>query len=338
MRAAIDGLLFLAALGYAIKWLLDPGGPHEPSLAFCLLLLSLVDFISRNLSPSSTKQRPPPPTAKPEHSTGPNQQSKGKESETAKLTQRFASAISMINEKAYDDAVSIPQMALELKLDKIGDLEKVVAGEIEPSLEFVREFCETFGINYKWLALGESHPFVFHRSAASSAACNYLYDLDRLEKLNPEKIYFVRNNSETGEAIVIIKHSRWKFEELPYYLHISSHVGATGTHELCEFYNAIKELRHSNLVLRCEGRFLDRTTYRRLTHGEAYPGAILRASHNSRWWIDFQDINHQVEQSVDGWDGVPSRKIDITARYKQQYGQSFLDAQKIVRNSLAHHT
>lgn len=58
-RRVIDGVLLTIAMIMAIKWMMNPQGPFEPTLAFITLLLAAIDYWDRNRQqPSQTAGQP----------------------------------------------------------------------------------------------------------------------------------------------------------------------------------------------------------------------------------------------------------------------------------------
>jgi hypothetical protein len=156
------------------------------------------------------------------------------------------------------------------------------------------------------------------------------YDTDRylvtpakeVVRANPIEVYFVMNRSETAEALIILRYTKFRYEALSDRWHVSSHVGNTGRWQLVGLYKLISELRGSNKFKgQCYGRRLEEKLFYRLSMGEAYPGAILRSTENDHWWDDFTNVDHT---------------FPIAAGYEQRYGKSFADAQAIVKSCLSY--
>jgi hypothetical protein len=64
VRSVLDGALLLVALVFAVRWILNPQGPFEPSLALCSVLLAAIDYWyrSRVVLPSALPQTTPFPS------------------------------------------------------------------------------------------------------------------------------------------------------------------------------------------------------------------------------------------------------------------------------------
>lgn len=81
------------------------------------------------------------------------------ETEAEKISKRFRCILDLMNEGRPYSRFTVSQMAKIMNLDRAGDLDKYFHGIDEPTFEFMRKFCEGFGVNERWLAEGKSYPF-----------------------------------------------------------------------------------------------------------------------------------------------------------------------------------
>lgn len=234
--------------------------------------------------------------------------------ETHKVAKRFRTVLELMNEGRSYTKFTIPQLAQLMKLHKISELESVFTGEVEPTFSFIEDFSKTFGVNGAWLTEGKGAPFSNDLDARSDP----LDYLPLIEELRPEAIYFVRENSDTAPAFMVLKLTKWKYLVLGRTWHISDVVGAGGQRQLFSFYTLIKELRDKrHLHTKCWGITLNKSDFDALLCGEAFPGKYFDSGFSEDpWWDDLTDINH----------GYP-----IAENYEYWHGKSFIKAQRIIK-------
>ena len=237
---------------------------------------------------------------------------KNRSTEVDGVADRFKQVLTMMNAAHRGREFTIASLAREMSLESIGNLESVFNGEREPSFEFIDRFCRTFCVNEGWLVEGKGQPYWNDERALTDP-----YDyLPELQKADPGAIYFIRSNSETGQAFILLKFSDFKYKILPRYWHISDDVGTGGQRQLLSFYHLIQAVREKGLYHKCFGRSLTHDVFMKLLDGEVFPGSVLIKTFENPWWDDFTDIYH---------------KYPVAERYESLYGKSFMDAQWIVR-------
>ena len=273
----------------------------------------IISFIFKNKSTDNSK-------------AGQNQQKEVKEianfrsvfpkelTEVEKVAKRFRFILELMNEGRNYSQFNIPQLAQLMKLHKISELENVFTGKIEPSFSFIEDFCRTFGVSKRWLIEGEGAPYS-NELPSKNDPMDYL---PIIEEVNPESIYFVRENTDTASAFILLKVSKWKYFILDRTWHISDVVGAGGERQLYSFYKLIKELRDKRgLHTSCWGITLNKDEFSSLLCGETFPGKYTDAGFSEDpWWDDLTDVNH---------------KYPIAENYEQWHGKSFIKAQEIIR-------
>lgn len=235
-------------------------------------------------------------------------------SEVEKVAKRFRTILELMNEGRNYTKFTIPQLAQIMKLHKISELENVFTGEIEPSFSFIEDFSKTFGVNKAWLTEGKEAPYS-NEMPSQSDPMDYL---PVIEESEPEAIYFVRENSDTAPAFIILKVSKWKYLVLDRTWHISDQVGAGGQRQLFSFYSLIKELRDKRkLHTSCWGITLNKEEFNSLLCGQSFPGKYLDSGFTEDpWWDDLTDIDH---------------KYPIAENYEQWHGKSFIRAQEVIK-------
>lgn len=234
--------------------------------------------------------------------------------ETDKVAKRFCTVLELMNEGRRYTKFTIPQLAQLMKLHKISELENVFTGEDEPTFLFIEDFAKTFGVNAAWLTEGKGAPFLNELDTFSDP----LDYLPLIEELKPEGIYFVRENSDTAPAFMILELTNWKYFILQRTWHISDVVGAGGQRQLYSFYALIKELRDKRgLHTKCWGITLNKNDFDVLLCGGVFPGKYFDSGFSEDpWWDDLTDINH---------------KYPIAENYEHWYGKSFVRAQRIIK-------
>jgi transcriptional regulator with XRE-family HTH domain len=236
--------------------------------------------------------------------------------ETPEISARLKKTLDLINSARDFEKLTISKIAQMMDSSSVGEIERIFEGIDEPSLAFLRAFSERFGVQEAWLLHGEQQPF--HQPEPFE-----LFALDYLpyiKKTDPEELYFVKSTSEEGECLIVLKHDDWRYHVLNSFWHVSSHVGGTGTAQLVSLYKLIKLLDEDTLKHKCRGQVLDKNKFSELMNGEIFPGSVLsRLDKNHDWWVAFPDLNHEFPSSP---------------QYASWYGQSFLDAQEIVRNTI----
>ena len=236
------------------------------------------------------------------------------ESEVTKIAKRFRRILDLMNGGRSYAPYTIAGLAEIMSLNSVGELESVFLGEKEPPFEFIKSFCETFGINKQWLLEGKESPFSDHDLL--------IYDpldcLNLIQQFNPQKVLFIRSSSEVGEVFILLKMADWKFKIFPEIWHISDHVGGGGRGQIFSLYRLILTLQKQYGSSLCGGRILPKEQFEALSSGELFPGAAI-PSHENPWWDDFVDVHH---------------KYPVSSSYEANYGKGFIEAQAIVRQKL----
>lgn len=241
------------------------------------------------------------------------------ETEVSKLSKRFKEVFLLMNEKRGEyNKFTIANVSEILGLDKRSILDDIVNGKVDPSFEFIKNFCDKFRINYQWLNESKGEPFRI--SYTSYSPMGYL---DDILKLNPENIYFIQNNSEVSETFIMLGFSDWYYMVGTKIWHISSHVGHGGQGQIYDLYRLIKSLKENMFYTKCHGLKLEEDEFNAIINGRIFPGSCLIGNMgmrtNNPWWDDFTDINNQYIGSDE---------------YERMYGKSFIDAQNIVKDQI----
>jgi hypothetical protein len=231
------------------------------------------------------------------------------------LSRRLNYAMTLLNEGKQYNAISMSRMAEMLGAERISDVSKYFDGKEEPTIGFLREFAIRFGVNAEWLIHGENDAFY----CAEPIAFDPLDALPFLEAWKPEEIFIVRSKSECGECLLIAKLGDWKYVTINGIWHVSSCVGGTGRSQLVNLYDLFMQMLERHLP--CSGFIVEEATFYKIQNGEIYPGSVLeRHNGNAGWWIALLNVDHNKDRA---------------RLYRGFYGQTFLDAQRILRECLS---
>ncbi|MFW5762144.1 MAG: hypothetical protein ACOCXH_14310 [Cyclobacteriaceae bacterium] len=207
----------------------------------------------------------------------------------------------------------LDKVAYELGLNSETAFKELLNGTKEPKFEFLERFALQFGVNKDWLISGEGT--LFRVGEYQRYATGYL---DIIINAKPESVYLIRENSETGRTGIVLKLDQWNYQVLEKYYHLSSEVGRTGQNQIKSFYNFIKKLKSRGLT-DIIGKHIDKESFSKLFNGNYSPKFLEKGSY-SYWYEHFQDYEHKY----------PDSKY-----YGDWYGSEFLDAQRILKYTLA---
>jgi len=204
------------------------------------------------------------------------------EIEVLKLSKRFQKLLILMNENQGEySKFTIAKLSEILNLEKRSILDNIISGREEPTFEFIKTFCKTFRINYDWLNENKGYPFNIEYYYGSPM--DYLKDII---ELNPERIYFIQNKSETAETFIMLGFSDWYYMVGTKYWHISNNVGAGG--QIYDFYRLIKELKENMFSSKCMGLKLENKEFWNTLMGKSFPASCLIGEMGRRgdtlWW------------------------------------------------------
>lgn len=223
------------------------------------------------------------------------------------------------------DGASVSRMAEAMGLEKAGDLGQYLDGTVEPTFAFMETLAHRFHVDAEWLKHGShpGYPWVEH-------SCSYYNAVDvieDLERLAPKEIFFARVShqgrnpeEDRGEAGLIIKWDSLTYQVFGQVLHVSGHVGGTGTGQLWTLCALTKELPNKH-PWSVSGKVVSADLFHDIFDGKAWPGLIEKCAY-STWWDDLSDYTHSFP-TVAGPNGEG---------YARHYGKSFLDAQEVLRS------
>jgi hypothetical protein len=232
------------------------------------------------------------------------------------VANRLNRLLGLLNEHRRYNSVTIPQIATILGLSSVSDLERYFFAEKDAPFALLDQIANTFGLHPGWLKFGhKGEPFAYQIHGL------HIHDeglLGLIDKLKPQKIFFIRCLNDFGYAHVAVRFTDWKYEGTYDGWNISNHVGNTGTCQLYKLWqslNKIDERREvCGITVGCD---LPEDPYLSLVRGEMYAGTLLEdQKYRSYWFEKFTDIDYKYSTEAD--------------RYKY-YGSGFVQAQRLVR-------
>ncbi|MBH0015944.1 hypothetical protein [Pseudoalteromonas sp. NGC95] len=303
----LNSIVFVASL----LWLsFEPG--FEP---FIVSITAVLTLIGLSIKPLKVNKRETAVTSQSQVSAKDAVEAHAP-TEVDKVASRFRESLELMNVGNSYSPYTVAKLAQLMKLHKIGELERVFNAQEEPSFEFIDHFCSTFGINKDWLIHGQRAPF------ANPEQTNFdpLEYYSQIDKENPNRIYFIMNDSEVGEVFILLELSDFKYKIFQRTWHVSSHVGSGGRSQIYGLYKLICKLKKNDFGLKCGGRILESDAFEKLRSGKVFPdSALTRPTHENPWWDDFTDIYG---------------KYPISTNYEEWYGKGFIYAQSVVRGKL----
>ncbi|WP_152615121.1 hypothetical protein [Janthinobacterium lividum] len=244
------------------------------------------------------------------------QVSKPIEDNEAPFASRLSYALTLLNENrtAYE-SLTVSHVAEAVHAERVSDVLRYFDGRQEPPIRFMRDFAAKFGVNAEWLIHGEDEAFYCDEPVAFTP----LDALPFLEGHEHEDIFLIRSDSIYGECAIVVRLEPWRYVTINGVWHVSSHVGGTGRsqmEDLCLFFVYLLQKKIS-----FRGFALDNETFYKLKEGEIYPGSILEGrSRGSDWCVSLLDFDHREPRA---------------RHYGEWHGQSFLDAQDILKQHLS---
>jgi hypothetical protein len=228
---------------------------------------------------------------------------------------RLSYALKLLNENRTYNALTVSRVAEAVQAERVSDVLRYFDGRQEPPIRFMRDFATKFGVNAEWLIHGEDEAFYCNEPIAFTP----LDAIPFIEENGHEDIFLIRSDSSYGECAIVVRLESWRYVTINGLWHVSSHVGGTGRsqmEDLCLFFTHMLQKKMS-----FRGFALDDDTFYKLKDGQIYPGSVLEGrSRGSDWCVSLLDFEHR---------GPCAR------HYGEWHGQSFLDAQSVLKQSLS---
>lgn len=234
-------------------------------------------------------------------------------------SQRYRHVLALMNRgRSSTEKLTITEIARMMNVPKVGELEQVFCGDVEPDEVFSRKFADTFGINLRWLLDGKLNPYT-PEGPVEAYPLDYW---DYIIKTRPRYVYFVRSHDDIGETAILLEVGDWKYVRLDYTWNISGCVGGTGKAQLMSFYELVIRLRDIPLHRRkffLGGYLLDKELFDEMLSGKVFPGSVIARRSQSSWWNELESAGELYWRPDE---------------YEARYGRAFVEAQEIIRVEL----
>lgn len=234
------------------------------------------------------------------------------------IPKRLRSAVHLLRKDSHSaEKFSDSRIAEALAISSVGEFQKILNGQDEPSFSLLNKLCDTYGFNPAWVKHGgDNHPISLEDPPL------YVDDsfLSQIVSSDPEYIYLVRCDDEEADVTIVLRGKNSdRFYVYPRVVRLSKHVGGTGKRQLHIFHSFLRRVFDQGLSASIIGRTIPHSDFNSLSDGQAYPEALLRNRQDRtiHWWDDFIFLYETKEKK---------------ASLLSLYGQSFVDAQDIVRD------
>lgn len=236
-------------------------------------------------------------------------------SEVDKISKRLNQVLKLMN-KSRDQEITIAELSKILNFRKISDLEKYFLNEEEPTFDFLEILSNEFALNISWLTQGKENPFKYDEDHYIQ-----LYDdcLKKIEKLNPEIIYFVRADSINGETCILLEINEYKSFVLNTFVHFSAINGYGGMRQLVDLRKLIRHLiLEKNMITK--SLMIPKGIFSNLFNGKIHPSVVIqkRIGTFQHWHDDFTDLYNQR----------------YGYKHHEEYDQNFKDAFRITKSHI----
>lgn len=230
------------------------------------------------------------------------------------FARRLTYALTLLNENRTYNALTVSRVAEALEAERVSDVLMYFDGRKEPPIRFMRDFAAKFGVNAEWLIHGEDEAFY----CSEPIAFTPLDAISFIEQNGHEDIFVIRSDSSYGECAIVVRVESWRYVTINGIWHVSSHVGGTGRSQMEDLCLFFVHMLTKRMLFR--GFALDDETFYKLKEGHIYPGSVLEGrSRGSDWCVSLLDFEHREPRAC---------------HYGEWHGQSFLDAQSILKQTL----
>lgn len=236
----------------------------------------------------------------------------------AQVAERLGRMMIQLNERRMLK-IKPSHIARDIGEPRAKEVEDWFLGLVEPTFDQLEAIATTYGVQFDWLAHGDSSIFKVDSVSLSEDvmdAVDWLLSWDEgnddLED-NLIHLYFVRELSESG-ALAIVKYSslgRFKIFRTNY--HVSEKIGNTGESDLRNLFliwqllyrRYTKSLSQIKLI---DGYLIHPQEFDLLLKGNICPSTILDHNDGSKWWEDIWDEKMQSNREYwPGWTSLYQR-------------------------------
>ena len=227
-------------------------------------------------------------------------------SRRTKIAARLNISLEKVNEAlTYSKKLSPARIAKNMGNNYAEPMENFFMGLEEPSFSQLENIAEYLNINSDWLLFGEGSIFSISYSRVPTPeqdGVNWLTDKNLNNNLT--HLYFLRQDSEAGELIIIKQYGNWHCTVFKTPYHISEVIGATGESNLIRLFSTWKLLDKQSPPPSVRSFLISPKDYQTILSGETHPLTIINQLTDKPWWEDIWD--HNVYEKMDYWDGWKS--------------------------------
>ena len=248
-----------------------------------------------------------------------NQLSESIDYDFSSMNNRLQYLVNELCKQTYNTSYNIDEIAYKLGLKSTNDLHKIFDGENDCTFELCKIFSDNYPINYNWLAFKKENPFYSVISGTFMA----MECLEYIEHLEPQNIYFLRDDSNCKQICIGLKLNNSKYTLFSKVWHLSSHVGGTGKSQIYSFYKLSKILREKkDLFIISEAYDISKELFNDLIMG------LQPLSQIENSWSDKFDRSYWWEDFI---------ALDCSIDTAEMYGNEYVFAQKIVLEEIEYH-
>lgn len=222
------------------------------------------------------------------------------------IAQRLKQSINTIN-TISPTAITPAHIAKEIGENYAEPMENFIEGLEEPSFTQLEKIAMYLNVNPKWLQFGDQNIFaVIEKRLIGDIEENISWLLDKNLNSQLSSLYFVRNQSSTGELIIIKKYDQWRCNTFITPYRLSNRISALDKENLIRLFHIWKHLSldvTNNIIIR--SYILEPNDFDMLKTGVIHPLLKLNNITEYKWWQDIWSKHYSQEQNYwDGWDSL----------------------------------
>lgn len=237
------------------------------------------------------------------------------------VQQRLEECLKQINATGFN--MTPERLARDMGEQYAEPTVNIFCGIQEPSFTQLEKIATHLNINPNWLLYGENGIFnVKHirlpHSAKSSAEwllnqdsdSNGIIEIDVTDaaKKTPSNLYFIRNDSEFGELIIIKQYQNWYCTIFTTPYEIIDWTNESQGANLAGLLSTWKLLYQTNNDILIQSYIISQDSFATLAAGNEHPLSILKTYNPKPWWEDIWDIkDYKGKDYWSGWNSLCER-------------------------------
>lgn len=234
------------------------------------------------------------------------------------VQQRLKECLEQINAAGF--SVTPERLARGIGEQYAEPIVNIFTGTQEPSFTQLDKIATYLNINPDWLLYGENSIFDVKytrlpRTTKSSTEWLLNQDINPEEMVNPNQkplsnIYFIRNDSELGELLIVKQYKNWNciIFKTPYEISGQSINNDTQKANLAGLSSTWKLLYQTKDHISIQSYIISQESFTRLAAGDEHPLSILKSYSPKPWWEDIWDIkNYKGKDYWNDWDVMCER-------------------------------